>query len=80
MPSTPKFWTLTSKAHIRQVATAYEHSMFSLAQPTKDCCKCKKSAIPERGVALSSTRWMCAKCWTLRSRTKAKQRNDEASP
>lgn len=30
----------------------------------KTCSHCEKPRVPEGGVELSPTRWVCAKCWS----------------
>lgn len=30
------------------------------------CSKCERERVPEGGVQLNQTKWLCASCWTLR--------------
>jgi len=29
------------------------------------CDDCKRDRLPEGGIRLTPTRWVCARCWTL---------------
>lgn len=33
----------------------------------KHCQKCDKPRPPEGGIEMSTTRWICAACWTVRA-------------
>lgn len=36
-------------------------------RPLRMCDKCQRERLPEGGIQMNPTRWICAECWTKRA-------------
>lgn len=36
-------------------------------RPLKTCAKCNEQRVPEGGIDMGPTRWVCARCWIYRA-------------
>lgn len=47
------------------------HSNVSMhGHPLKMCAKCKELRVPEGGIEMTQSKWICGACWALKITTR----------
>lgn len=66
----PSYWSLQKVHQVQSKSAAFSASSLVKAQPLQYCNSCDYDTPPEGGIQLTTSKWICSKCWVERTRHK----------